>query len=500
MNYPGLYIGDQADRCLLCHDAPCSKACPFYDCYAVVCALRFDNGEGARALAGAAPARCGECVGKPCLKVCNRAKVDAPVDIPFIMEHTAGVGAPAHLPSLEIDFCGVKCENPFILASSVISGDYDMCARALDAGWGGVCAKTIAMGHPGEVSPRFDVARHGGSLSFDGFKNLELTSTQDYREYFEWIARLKRDYPSKLVIASIMGGDEDEWRELARLSEQAGADIVECNFSCPQMLGERMGSDVGANPALVGRYVRAVSEGAGIPLIAKLTPNVDKPDDFVAAAMRAGAAGIVAINTVKSIFGVDYASITCGGSVRGKTAVSGYSGRGVKPIALRFVHDSWVAMLDCGLQPSQIAISGVGGIETWRDALDFILLGSSNVQVCTAVMQYGYRIIDDLREGLQHFMLQNGITDLNTLVGAAAANVARPDGLDRTHISYPVFDQGKCIGCGRCYISCRDGGHQAITIPEGRRKPMLGQDRCVGCHLCHHVCPTGAIGRGEYVF
>ena len=180
--------------------------------------------------------------------------------------------------------------------------------------------------------------------------------------------------------------------------------------------------------------------------------------------------------------------------VGGRSSVGGYSGKAVKPIALRFIHD----MAKCE-KLKGIPISGIGGIETWHDALEFILLGSSNIQITTSVMQYGYRIIDDLISGMQRYMWEHHIDRLSDIVGAALENVVPAEELSRNTISYPMFDKNKCIGCGRCYISCMDGGHQAIMFDITKRKPALIGKNCVGCHLCRLVCPTDAIGVGKRV-
>jgi dihydropyrimidine dehydrogenase (NAD+) subunit PreA len=173
--------------------------------------------------------------------------------------------------------------------------------------------------------------------------------------------------------------------------------------------------------------------------------------------------------------------------VTGQRTISGYSGRAVRPIALRHV-------LELAQMPEKPIISGIGGIETWRDALEFIQLGSSNVQVCTAVMQYGYRIIDDLILGLQRYMAKRGISELKQLVGEHLSKFQNPDSLDRDTIIYPKFDKEQCVGCGRCEVSCNDGGHQAIVFDHDTRRPRLVGTKCVGCHLCRIVCPVGAIG------
>lgn len=488
-----VYFKTEVGRCLLCYDAPCSKICKKIDVSSVIRSIRFSNLTGAAAKVPDVDA-CVQCERKACMKACNRAKVDTPLDIPFLMTHVAKnykKEMPKELPSLDIDFCGVHCDNPFVLGSSVITSSYDLCSRALKAGWGGVSVKTICFLDIHEVSPRFDIPTKG-EYPFSGFKNLEQLSPNTVEFDFAWLKKLKEEFPNKLIIASIMGQNEQEWEQLSRMAQEAKADIIECNFSCPQMVGKDLGSDIGQNPAMVERFTRACTRGATIPIIAKLTPNIAKADDFVEAAYRGGAVGIAGINTIKSIMSVDFSGEGIKSSVQGKTAVSGYSGKGVKPIALRFVREMQLAESRIHQQTgAPINISGIGGIENWRDAVDFILLGSSSLQVCTAIMQYGHRIIDDLKEGLQLYMAEHGVTQLKDLVGRALPDILEPDDLVRDKIVYPRFNHEKCILCGRCYVSCMDGGHQAIKLVA--HKPVLIEDRCVGCHLCSFVCVTGAI-------
>jgi dihydropyrimidine dehydrogenase (NAD+) subunit PreA len=362
-----------------------------------------------------------------------------------------------------------------------------MVARALEAGWAGVFYKTITKGDIREVSPRFDAVRKEGT-PFVGFRNMEQLSENPYTMDFEILHRLKANYPTKRIIASIMGQTEEEWIELAKMAEEAGCDAVELNFSCPQMRLTGLGSDIGQNPELILFYTSYVRDAVKIPVIPKMTPNIMSMTSPALACFYAGASGISAINTIKSITMSDSAEVS------GKKTISGYSGKAVKPIALRMIYEMTgnPILHKAGIE-KHMDISGIGGIETWRDALEFIQLGCRNVQVCTAVMQYGYRIIDDLKAGLQHYMAERGITELKKLVGEELKNIVLPSDLDRETMVYPMIDKTQCIGCGRCYVSCMDGGHQAIEFGEDRKPKIIGA-KCVGCHLCRLVCPTGAIG------
>ncbi|MDF2504469.1 NAD-dependent dihydropyrimidine dehydrogenase subunit PreA [Clostridium sp.] len=395
------------------------------------------------------------------------------------------------MKDLSIEFCGVKCENPFFLSSSVVGNNFEMCAKALEMGWGGVVFKTIGFYVSKEVSPRFDTIGKEGT-PFIGFKNLEQISEHSLEENLEWMRQLKEKYPSKILVASIMGQNEQEWTDLAKLVTEIGADIIECNFSCPQMANNDMGSDVGQNPELVKKYCQATRRGTNLPILAKMTPNIGNMEVPAIAAMEGGATGLAAINTIKSITKIDLDSFLSYPIVNGKSSVSGYSGKAVKPIALRFIHDMAKNKTLKG-----VPISGMGGIETWEDAAEFILLGSTNLQITTAVMQYGYRIIEDLISGLSYYMEEKGFNKLEDMVGLALENIVPAEELDRSFILYPSFDEDKCVGCGRCYISCYDGGHQAIKWDSDIRKPILLEDKCVGCHLCTKVCPVTAISSGK---
>ena len=479
-----LHLNEEAARCLLCENAPCGAKVA-----RAIRALRFDNLWTARELFDELTDAEISAAEQACIHYDKPLRVS---ELRKVLSETKGEAAESKgdLPSLELNFCDMVCENPFFLASSAVCTNYEMVARALEAGWAGVFYKTICKQDIREVSPRFDALRKEGT-PFVGFRNMEQLSENPYTMDFDILHRLKVNYPTKRIIASIMGQTEEEWVELARMAEDAGCDAVELNFSCPQMKLTGLGSDIGQNNELILFYTSFVREAVKIPVIPKMTPNVMSMRTPSLACYYGGASGISAINTIKSI------TMSHDAEVSEKKTVSGYSGKAVKPIALRMIYEMTCNPLlrQAGIE-KHLDISGIGGIETWRDALEFIQLGCRNVQVCTAVMQYGYRIIDDLILGLQHYMQERGIVELKKLVGEELKNFVLPSDLDRDTKVFPKVDRDKCIGCGRCYISCQDGGHQAIEFGEDRKPRIIGQ-KCVGCHLCRLVCPTNAMGMAK---
>ena len=396
---------------------------------------------------------------------------------------------------LSIDYLGVKCQNPFFLSSSPVGSNYEMVAKCFETGWGGVFYKTIGIFVADECSPRFDQTNKEG-LPWVGFKNIEQISDKPTEVNFENMYKLMRDYPDHVMVASIMGSSVEEWKQLAKMCDECGVPLIEGNFSCPQMTSHDMGSDVGTNNELVETYSRAVAETTDIPFIAKMTPNCKNMEEHARAAIKGGAAAVSAINTIKSITNIDFENMTAMPVVNGKSSISGYSGAAVKPIALRFcaqvLQDQGIHELvkqgkhDYGHGHE---MSGIGGIETWRDAAEFLALGCRNVQVTTAIMQYGYRIVEDMISGMMHFMDERGYESLEDFIGVALPNIIPAEDLNRDFKVLPDFDDKKCIGCGRCYVSCYDAAHQAIDWDEKKRRPVLN-DNCVGCHLCLNVCPV----------
>ena len=488
-------LQNEVNKCLLCKDAPCSNACPGQlEPARRIRSLYFQNIYGA--CTGLPENACVGCE-SPCEKVCVLAPLEhnTAVRIRSLISSTAGIyqirkehPVPVFEPDLSLDFCGVKLENPFLLSSSVVASNYEMVEKAFELGWAGMCFKTVCTFDQHEASPRFSALRNTPE-SFYGFKNIEQLSDHSVEENMAIFRRLKEKFPHKVIIASIMGRNEGEWEYLARRCQESGADVIELNFSCPNMEDSGLGVTIGQSEELIEKFTAAARKGCTVPLLAKMTPNITDMVPMAVAARRGGADGIAAINTIKSITGVEIDTMSPEPNVSGRSALGGYSGAAVKPIALRFISDLANAPELAGCH-----ISGMGGIENWYSAMEFLLLGAGSLQITTAVMQYGYRIIKDLVGGLRGYMVEHGIRNLYQVKGGALRAIVDLDDLERDTVLFPVFDLKKCVGCGRCQLSCFDGGHQAIAFDPETRKPSLNGAKCVGCHLCRLVCPCGAIG------
>lgn len=476
-------IHKQSDACLLCKEPACTKACPKgMDPERILRKLRFENDLGAVATVRSNYG-CQDC-DAPCEKACVMSEsVHIRETMKRLFEQNIEVKQDPEI-DLSCEFCGVTLKNPFMLSSSVVASSYEKISRAFDMGWAGACYKTICDFIPNETSPRYSAV--GDSDDFYGFKNIEQLSTNTADEDFEIIKRLKNDYPDKVIFASIMGRNAEEWAMLTKKADEAGADVIELNFSCPNMEEKGLGIDIGQDEKAIARFTAACRAVTEKPVIAKMTPNVTDMRPLALAAVQNGADGIAEINTIKSLMKMDTDTFTTGPSVNGLTAVGGYSGKAVRPIAMRFTHD----LASCP-DLKDVPISAMGGIEDWNDALEFILLGANHVQITTSVMQYGQRIIDDLLEGLKLYMASKGFRRISDFRGSGISHVVDLDQLDRQEVEYPRFVREDCLGCGRCVISCTDGGHEALSLVDG--KPILDPKKCVGCHLCVIVCPNGAI-------
>ena len=476
--------------CQICYEAKCDDACDKLDPSHLLRSIWFYNEQCAAASLD--KNYCLNC-DAPCMKACvSKQKVDIKGLITRLHDEVKpllDIGIPEDENKLKTDICGIEIDNPFLLSSSVVSSNYDMCDRAFEAGWTGVAFKTICSFDIHETSPRFSAIR-GDDGGIVGFKNIEQLSDHSVAENMEIFRRLKEKHPNKFILASIMGQNDEEWQTLARMCQENGADAIELNFSCPNMMEDGLGSDIGEIPELVERYTACARKGASIPILAKLTPNVGSMIPAALAAKKGGADGIAAINTIKSVVGVNPHTYVSAPAVHGKSAVGGYSGNAVKPISLRFT-----AELSKCEELKDMHISSMGGIETWKDALEFILLGADSIQITTAVMQYGYRIIDDLKSGLNYYLNEKGFKNLKEAKGLGLGSLnATTDQLERDTVIYPKFIHERCIGCKRCYISCMDGGHQAIYFKDDR--PYLNGKKCVGCHLCVLICRLNAVVPG----
>lgn len=486
MHYESTIRMDEVSRCLLCDESVSKDVCPnSVDPCFIIRSLRFENSTGAAKKLEKNYA-CIDC-DAPCEKACLLKS--NPIQIRDIMinlnsDSKKMEDVPVTDVDISTDFLGVHFENPFLLSSSVVASTYEKISRAFDMGWAGACFKTICTFIPEEASPRYSAlfSEHG----FCGFKNIEQLSSNGFENDLEIMRRLKKNYPNKVIISSIMGRNEEEWERLARLSEEAGADIIECNFSCPNMEEGGLGVDIGQSLEAVEMCTKAARRGTTLPLLAKLTPNVADMRPFARKAIESGADGIAAINTIKSLMGMNLDTYSTEPAVKGLSGVGGYSGHAVKPIALRFI---WEMASD--KEKKIETISGMGGIDTWKDAVEFLLLGSNHVQITTSVMQYGARIIDDLIDGLKWYMREKAFSKLSDLQGLGIENVRDLDELNRRTKLIPQFNREKCLGCGRCYISCRDGGHEALRMVNN--KPVMDVKACVGCHLCVLVCPRKAV-------
>lgn len=389
-------------------------------------------------------------------------------------------------PSLAVTFCGKKAPNPFLLSSSPVGNTYEMVACALDIGWGGAVYKTICLDDQVKIthpSPRLN-AMHYGPRRVAGLQNLEQISDRTAKDNFDDFARLRKEYPDRLLVASIMGLTRmSDWSELAKRSEDVGADMIECNFSCPQMTVEGTGHKVGQDSDAIRKLTEITKSACSIPVMAKLTPNVADMLPMARAAKEGGADAVAAINTIRAITGVDLDLMTPLPNIAGRSSPSGYSGHAVKPIALRFISD-------LARDPElKLPISGMGGIITWMDAAEFLLLGAGTLQVTTAILQHGYRVVEDMCEGLEDWMADHGFSAIHEFVGKAVSHLVDPSELSHATQAVSVIDRDKCVGCGQCLLSCRDGGAQAIHL-DAQHKPVVDEEKCFGCLMCKHVCPV----------
>lgn len=388
---------------------------------------------------------------------------------------------------LSLDFCGVRFVNPVLLSSSPVSNTGEMIGRAFDRGFGGVAYKTIGKGDVKIIHPSPRMANYDyGDKKLVGLQNVEQISDRPLDHNLKDIQYLKKNWPDRIVIASIMGFSTDEWRELAVVCEQAGADMLELNFSCPHMTVEGSGMKVGQAFDLVKDFTKIVKAAVKIPVLAKMTPNVTDICEPALSAKEGGADGLAAINTVSGLVGIDMDRFVPDPNVFGVSAMSGYSGPAVKPIGLRCV-TQMAQHPDLGLP-----ISGMGGVETWVDTVEYMLCGSGTVQITTGVIHYGYRIIDDILEGMSYFMDQHGFTSVDQFIGKALPNIVGTDQFDLARQGIAQYDMDRCVGCGQCHVVCQDAGGQCLAWDGLQRRPLMDESKCLGCMICSFICPVSA--------
>jgi dihydropyrimidine dehydrogenase (NAD+) subunit PreA len=399
------------------------------------------------------------------------------------------------MADLSINFAGIKSPNPFWVASGPPSNTAKQAHRAFEAGWGGLVWKTIGEAIVNTSSRYSSLDLNGVRMA--GFNNIELISDRSPETNFRELAEVKKRWPDRAVIASLMVDTRERWHEFVKRSMDAGADGIELNFGCPHGMCERgMGSVVGQQPAVAEKITGWVMEAAKLPVIVKLTPNITDITQAARAAKRGGADAISLINTLNSITQVNLQTLTPEPNVGGRSSHGGYAGPAVKPIALNMVHEC-AADAEIGLP-----VSGIGGIASWRDAAEFIALGAGSVQVCTAIMHYGFRIVEDMIEGLNDYLDAKGIAGVERFKGAALANVQPWESLDLNYKRVARINYDTCIGCNLCYIACEDGAHQSIDLVDpagiglgpgrapGKPVPKIRENDCVGCNLCSLVCPV----------
>jgi len=387
------------------------------------------------------------------------------------------------MPDLSINFAGIKAPNPFWLASAPPTNSGYQVMKAFEAGWGGAVWKTLGV-------PVVNVSSRYGGVNYKdkrliGLNNIELITDRPLKDNLKEIEEVKKHFPDHAVIASLMVETREQWHQIVKDAENAGADGLELNFGCPHGMCERgMGSAVGQEPKVLETITSWVKEVAKTPVIVKLTPNISDITLPAQAAVSGGGDAISLINTIQSIVGVDIDNFVPYPIVDGKSTNGGYCGPAVKPIALNMLKN-------CAQDPNvKIPISGIGGIETWRDAVEFLLLGASSVQVCTAVMHYGFGIIREMIYGLEQYMIDKKFNTIDEMVGKAVSNVLTWENLNLKYKVIASIDDEKCIGCQLCYTACEDGAHQAIGLTEEGRVPHIIEDNCVGCNLCSLVCPV----------
>jgi dihydropyrimidine dehydrogenase (NAD+) subunit PreA len=391
------------------------------------------------------------------------------------------------MADISTNFLGIKSPNPFWLASAPPTDKKYNVKRALDAGWGGVVWKTLGS-QVKNVSSRYSAVSFNNTRMM-GFNNIELISDRPLDLNLKEIAEVVKEYPDRAMIVSLMAdNDKQSWHELIKKVEDTGAHGLELNFGCPHGMTERgMGAAVGQDPEIACTVVEWVMEAAHIPVITKLTPNVHSVVPTGRSVVKAGSEALSLINTIQSVTGIDLDSLVPNPNVGGQSAFGGYCGPAVKPIALKML-----TTIAQDPVTGKVPISGIGGISTWKDAAEFMLLGATSVQVCTAVMKHGFRIIEDLCEGLSNWMDEKGFLTIYDFIGRSVPTLTSWEDLDINFHIVANIDQDKCIHCGLCYIACEDTSHQSIQLTYGKpyNTYAIKEEECVGCNLCQIICPV----------
>ncbi|MBB3933505.1 dihydropyrimidine dehydrogenase (NAD+) subunit PreA [Kaistia hirudinis] len=392
------------------------------------------------------------------------------------------------MANLASSFIGIKSPNPFWLASAPPTDKAYNVVRAFKDGWGGVVWKTLGTDPPvvNVSGPRYG-AIHSNDRRLIGLNNIELITDRPLELNLQEIKQVKRDWPDRALVVSLMVPCEEHyWKDILAKVEETEADGVELNFGCPHGMSERgMGAAVGQVPEYVEMVTRWCKQHSRMPVIVKLTPNISDVRQPARAAMRGGADAVSLINTINSIIAVDIDNFAPVPTIDGKGSHGGYCGPAVKPIALNMV-----AEIARDRETHGLPISGIGGVTTWRDAVEYMALGAGNVQVCTAAMTYGFRIVQEMISGLSNYMDERGFTSIDEIVGRAVPNVTDWQYLNLNYVAKAKIDQDLCIKCGRCHIACEDTSHQAITsMVDGKRHFEVIDAECVGCNLCVNVCP-----------
>ncbi len=391
---------------------------------------------------------------------------------------------------LRTDFLGIKSPNPFWLASAPPTDRKTNVERAFRAGWGGVVWKTLGEAGPPVVNvsgARYG-AMHGPDRRLIAFNNIELITDRDLEINLQEIKQVKREWQDRAVVVSLMVPCEEEaWKSILKRVEETDCDGIELNFGCPHGMSERgMGSAVGQVPEYIEMVTRWCKQHSRMPVIVKLTPNITDIRRPARAAKAGGADAVSLINTINSIMGIDLDEMTIAHAIDGKGTHGGMCGPAVKPIAL-----SMVSEIARDAETRGLPISAIGGVTTWRDAAEFIALGAGTVQVCTAAMTYGFKVVGEMISGLKTYMAANGYDTIEDFRGRAVPSVTDWQYLNLNYVAKAEIDQDLCIKCGRCHIVCEDTSHQAIFASvNGERKFVVNDNECVGCNLCVLVCPV----------